>query len=72
VSILAGVPIFYAASRWMARSRPTALALFAITFVIDGSLLVGMIDDWSRAPFVLIGLSYLTKLGACALGGRHG
>src|SRR6266576_2941159 len=30
VSILAGAPIFYAASRWIARSRPTALALFAI------------------------------------------
>ena len=28
VSLLAGAPIFYAASRWIARSRPTALALF--------------------------------------------
>jgi hypothetical protein len=72
VSILAGAPIFYAASRWIARSRPTALALFAIMFVIDGALLVGMIESWSDAPFVLIGLSYLTKLFACDLGGRHG
>ena len=32
VSILAGTPIFYAASRWIARSRPTALALFGIFF----------------------------------------
>ena len=75
VSILAGTPIFYAASRWIARSQPTALALFVITFVIDGALLVGMIEDWTREPtstFVMIGLSYLAKLGACALGGRHG
>ena len=38
--------------------------------MIDGSLLVGMIESWTGAPFVLIGLSYLTKLCACALGGR--
>ena len=72
VSILAGAPIFYAASRWIARSRPTALALFAIFLVIDGALLVGMTESWTDAPVVLIGLSYLTKLCACAFGGRHG
>jgi hypothetical protein len=71
VSILAGAPIFYAASRWIARSQPTALALYAIFFVIDGTLLVGMMESWTGAPFVLIGLSYLTKLPASALGGRH-
>ena len=72
VSILAGAPIFYAASRWIARSRPTALALFAIFLVIDGALLVGMTESWTDAPVVLIGLSYLTKLCACAFGGGHG
>jgi len=72
VSILAGAPIFYAASRWIARSRPTALALFAIFLAIDGALLVGMMESWTGAPFVLIGLSCLTKLCACAFGGGHG
>jgi hypothetical protein len=72
VSLIAGAPIFYAASRWIAKSLPTALALFGIFFVIDGALLVGMMESWTGAPIVLIGLSYLTKLGACALGGRHG
>ena len=72
VSILAGAPIFYATSRWIARSRPTALALFAIFVVIDGALLVGMTESWTGVPFVLFGLSYFTKLCACALGGRHG
>ena len=72
VSILAGAPIFYVASRWIARSQPTALALFAIFVVIDGGLLVGMTESWSGFPFVLVGLSYVTKLAACALGGRHG
>ena len=71
VSILAGAPIFYATSRWIARSQPTALALFAIFLVIDGALLVGMTESWTGAPFVLIGLSYLTKLFACALGGSR-
>ena len=72
VSIFAGAPIFYAASRWIAKSRPNALALFGIFFVIDGALLVAMVEDWTSVPLVLVGLSFLTKLGACALGGRHG
>jgi hypothetical protein len=71
VSIFAGAPIFYAASRWIARSRPTALALFAFMVVIDGALLVAMVEDWTEVPLILFGLSYLTKLGACALGGRQ-
>ena len=71
VSIVAGAPIFYAASRWIAKSRPTALALFAIFFLIDGALLVGMTESWTGASIVLIGLSYVTKLCACALGGRR-
>lgn len=72
VSIFAGAPIFYAASRWIARSQSTALALFAIFFVVETALLVAMMDSWTGASVVLIAVSYLTKLGACALGGRHG
>jgi FtsH-binding integral membrane protein len=70
VSIFAGAPIFYAASRWIAKSRPTALALFAIFVVMDGALLIAMTERWTGAALLLIGLSFLTKLGACALGGR--
>ena len=72
VSILAGAPIFYAASRWIAKSLPTALALFALLVVIDGALLVVMVENWTGVDVVVVGLSYLTKLGACVLGGRHG
>jgi hypothetical protein len=72
VSIVAGAPIFYAASRWIAKSRATALALFAVFAVVDGALLVGMTESWSGASLGLIGVSYLSKLGACALGGRQG
>jgi hypothetical protein len=71
VSIIAGAPIFYVASRWIARSRATALALFGIFLVIDGGLMVAMMERWTGVAFVLTGLSYLTKLGACALGGRR-
>jgi hypothetical protein len=71
VSIVAGAPIFYAASRWIAKSRPTALALFAIFVAIDGAMLVGMTESWTAAAFFPIGLSYLTKCCACALGGRR-
>src|ERR1044072_2082462 len=52
-SLLAGAPFFYAASRWIARSRPTALALFGIFFAIDGALLVAMTESWTGASSVL-------------------
>jgi hypothetical protein len=70
VSILAGAPIFYAVSRWIAKWRSTALALFVFLLIIDGGMMVGMVDRWSEVPFALVGLSYVTKLIACALGGR--
>jgi hypothetical protein len=71
VSILAGAPIFYLASRWLARSFPTALALFAVFAALDGALLAGMMDHWTVPAAALVAFSYLTKLGACALGGSH-
>ena len=37
----------------------------------DAALLVAATQNWSAAPFALIGLSYLTKLGGCVLGGRR-
>jgi hypothetical protein len=72
VSLFAGLPIFYAAGRWIARSQRTALALFGIFAAVDGALLVSMTESWTGFPFVLVGLSYLTKIPPCALGGRHG
>ena len=69
VSILAGGPIFYAASRWIARSRFTARALFAFFFVIDGALIVTF-ADWKPLLLAQVALSYLTKLFACVLGAR--
>src|ERR1044071_4100321 len=62
VSVVAGAPIFYAASRWIARLRSTALALFGLFLVIDGALLLVMTESWTGAPLVLIGIGYLTKL----------
>ncbi|MDX2150070.1 MAG: hypothetical protein SFV54_05000 [Bryobacteraceae bacterium] len=71
VSIIAGAPIFFAASRWIAKTRPTALALFAFFALLDGALLIAMTQSSTNVPFALVGLSYLTKLCACFLGGRH-
>lgn len=72
VSIIAGFPIFYAASRWIARSLPTALALFGVFLALD-VLLTVLMGGWSAiAVLLLTGLSYATKLLACYLGGRHG
>lgn len=71
VSIFAGFAIFYGVSRWIARSVPTALALFAVFLVIDGLLLVLASSDVSASLFAFAGASYVTKLLACYLGGRH-
>lgn len=72
VSILAGFPIFYAASRWVARSLPTGLALFGVFLVLDGTLLLLMDAQIAKEILWLVVLSYATKLLACYLGGRHG
>lgn len=72
VSIIAGFAIFYAASRWIARSIPTALALFAIFLAIDLTLFVFVSANLSAILIALAGASYLTKLLACYLGGLHG
>jgi len=72
VSIIAGSAIFYAASRWIARSVPTAMALFAVFFAIDILLIILAGISLSPADMALVGTSYLTKLLVCHLGGRHG
>ncbi len=67
VSILAGIPIFYTAARWIARSRPTALALCVIVLAFDATVLalVGI----GTLPIWIVALSYLTKLAASWWGG---
>src|SRR5262249_21294504 len=72
VSIIAGFPIFYFASRWIARSLPTALALFGVFLTLDVLLLLLIGARSAIAILWLIGLSYATKLLACYLGGKHG
>ncbi len=72
VSIVAGFVIFYLVSRWIARSVPTALALFAVFLVIDVFLLLYLSISIDPVLFALAGASYATKLLACYLGGRHG
>ncbi len=71
VSVLAGFPIFYAASRWIAKSVPTSLALFGVFVAMDGALLALMPTPITARLFGAIALSYVTKYVACVLGGRH-
>ncbi len=72
VSIIAGFVIFYAVSRWIARSVPTALALFVVFAALDGPLLLFSGADVHGTLLALVGASYVSKLLACHLGGRHG
>lgn len=72
VSIVAGLPIFYLAARWIARGVATAVALFVVFLMIDGTLLVaagGFGESWEVVGLVVA--SWATKLLACHLGGRH-
>lgn len=71
VSIVAGAPIFYAASRLIARSLPSSLALFAVFLVVDVAILAASPSSWGTAPLALFAISYVTKCAACVLGGRH-
>jgi hypothetical protein len=71
VSIIAGIPIFYSASRWIARSRASALALWSIFVVIDGSLFLLAPAGLGDLSIAIIVASYLTKIFACYVGGAH-
>lgn len=72
VSIFAGFPIFYGFSRFLAKTPPTALALFAIFFVVDFALLLLASPENGSVPILLVVASYASKLVACWLGGVHG
>lgn len=71
VSIVAGFFIFYAVSRWIARSVATALALFVVFVLIDVTLLVLMGATLSIELLAMTIASFSTKLAACYLGGHH-
>ncbi|MBY0422516.1 MAG: hypothetical protein K2Q06_09440, partial [Parvularculaceae bacterium] len=69
VAIVAGLPIFYAASRWIAGNFASALVLWGVFVAIDLALLFSAPSD-APTPWGLIALSFLSKLLACVFGGR--
>jgi hypothetical protein len=71
VSVFAGFVIFYLASRYIGRSVPTALALFAVFVVLDGVLMVLAKPQLTGQMMAIIALSFASKLLACYLGGSH-
>lgn len=71
VSVLAGAPIFYAASRWIGRNRPTALALFLAFFIIDVAIHLMAPQGIDALMWGMVAVSFATKLVACYLGGLH-
>jgi hypothetical protein len=72
VSAIAGFLIFYLVSRWIARSVPTAMALFVVFLLMDGALFIFAGVHMSAWLIAMAGASYATKLVACYMGGRHG
>ncbi|MBK9251767.1 MAG: hypothetical protein IPM70_07620 [Proteobacteria bacterium] len=71
VSIIAGILIFYAASRWIAGSKRTAMALFGVFLLIDTALLIATWGSATHVPWLLYAVSYVSKGFACYLGGRY-
>lgn len=71
VSILAGLPLFYAIGRWIARNRPTALVLWGVVVLVDAAILVLAAGALSASALALVAASYATKLLACILGSQH-
>jgi hypothetical protein len=69
VSILVGIPVFYALSRWVARNLPTAMVMLAFVLTIDIAILV--LAATSEIPIAMVVVSYLSKLVASYLGGRQ-
>lgn len=72
VAVIAGAPIFYAAGRWIARTRASALALFGVYLLLDASLIAFSGEPVERLPLGFIAASWLTKLIACYWGGSDG
>ncbi|MBL8096402.1 MAG: hypothetical protein JNL73_19645 [Anaerolineales bacterium] len=68
VSILVGIPLFYAVARWIARNRPTALSLCVIVLVFDASVLL-LTAGTAFLPLWIVALSYSSKLIAVWFGG---
>lgn len=69
VSILAGVPLFYAVARWIARDRPTALAFCTIVLVFDAMVIMWAAGTGPGLPLWIVALSYGSKLMAVWFGG---
>jgi hypothetical protein len=75
VSLVAGTPIFYFICRWIgsqaaARAWPTAMALFAVFFVVDLTLVLSMGALSSPRLFGFVAASHVLKLLASHLGAR--
>jgi hypothetical protein len=65
VSLLLGGPVFYAVCRWLARTRPTAIALFAAYLLIEAPIMLSTPNP-SVTPWFLA-LNYGIKLLGCIL-----
>lgn len=68
VSIAMGMPVFFALGRWLLVDKTSAWALYGLYLALDIAVLVGMSGRAMPLPWLLVALSYLTKLGALALG----
>lgn len=70
VSVIAGIPVFYLVSYFIARTSTTALVLYALFLLIDLSLL-WLVDTQATLPLLQIVLSHISKLAASYVGGQQ-
>ena len=68
VALVLGMPVFYGACRWIARTRNVALAVFAVHCAIEIPVLA--VSDLSPLPLWFLPLNFALKFCGCYLGGR--
>lgn len=75
VSLILGMPVFFALARWLVRHRPnaarsSAIALGSGYIVIDLTLLLALAPG--AIPWGMVAANYGAKLAATWLGSTHG
>lgn len=71
VSIVAGLPVFYAIGRWLLREWPTLWAGYGLYLALDTGILLALSPPSVQLPLLLVTVSYFSKLLAVIAGQRQ-
>lgn len=69
VALTLGMPVYFAACRWITRTRKAALAVFGVHCLIEIPMLAT--SDLSHLPAWFVPLNFALKFAGCYFGGRQ-